>query len=63
MVPVVKPTEITSEKLRRSISDTLKRVGYGGESFIVTTHGRPVAKIVPVEETKDAEPRKAKPKN
>lgn len=58
---VAKPTEISSEELRRNVGDTLKRVGYAGEQFIVTIHGKPVAKIVPLSD--DDEPRKAKPKN
>jgi prevent-host-death family protein len=46
---VAKPTEITSEHLRRSVSTTMKRVAYSGESFVVTFHGKPVARIVPLD--------------
>lgn len=56
---MAKPTELSSEELRRSVSETLKRVAYQGQEFIVTLYGKPVAKIVPLPE--GDEKRKAKP--
>lgn len=60
MPDVAKPSEITSEQLRRSISDTMKRVAYAGEQFVVTIHGKPVAKIVPIDPDDDEKPKKAR---
>lgn len=54
---MTKPTEITSEQLRRNVSDTFKRVAYSGEHFVITIHGKPVARIVPME-SEDEKPRK-----
>lgn len=56
---MVKPTEITSEGLRRNVGDVLKRVSYGNEEFLVCVHGKPAARIVPVRA--EAEERPAKP--
>lgn len=58
---VAKPTEITSEQLRRGVGETLKRVAYAGESFVVTFHGKPVARIVPL--TDDEKQEKPKPRS
>lgn len=59
---VAKPSELTSEQLRRSVSETLKRVGYGRESIVVTLHGKAVAMIVPMPgDDEKGEKRKAKP--
>ena len=54
---MAKPIELSSEELRRSVSETLKRVAYSGNEFIVTLYGKPVARIVPIEDEK----KKAKP--
>lgn len=45
-----KTPELTSEELRRSVSETLKRVAYAKEEFVITLYRKPVAKIVPIEE-------------
>lgn len=58
---MAKPTEVTSEQLRRNVGDTIKRVAYAGETFVVTFHGKPVARIVPLDE--DEKPRKAPPRS
>lgn len=59
---MAKPSELTSEQLRRSVSETLKRVGYGRESIVVTLHGKAVAMIVPMPgDDEKGEKRKAKP--
>jgi prevent-host-death family protein len=57
---VAKPSVLSSEELRRSVSETLKRVAYTGEEFVVTLYGKPVAKIVPIEEGSGGKARKAK---
>lgn len=33
----------------RSLGDLLNRVMYGGQSFVITRHGRPVAELVPAQ--------------
>jgi prevent-host-death family protein len=59
---VAKAAQLSSEQLRRSVSETLKRVAYGKESFIITLHGKPAAKIVPLDDEEAGEkPRKPKP--
>lgn len=45
---MAKPVELSSEELRRSVSETLKRVAYTGQEFIVTLYGKPVARVVPL---------------
>jgi prevent-host-death family protein len=41
-------TEVPSRELRNNTADLLRRVG-AGERIVVTTRGRPVASLVPVE--------------
>jgi prevent-host-death family protein len=36
---------------KRKFSDLLGRVAYGGETILITRRGKPMAKLVPVEET------------
>lgn len=57
---MAKPVELSSEELRRSVSETLKRVAYAGDVFVVTLYGKPVAKIVPLSDDEAEKPRKPK---
>lgn len=41
--------QIASERLRRSLPQVFAQVEGGGKCFEVTSHGRPVARIVPVD--------------
>lgn len=42
--------QIPSERLRRSMPKVFAQVEGGGKSFEVTSNGRPVARIVPVDD-------------
>jgi prevent-host-death family protein len=35
---------------KRGFSDLLGRVAYGGETILITRHGKPMARLVPVDE-------------
>lgn len=41
---------------KRRFSDLLGRVAYGGETILITRRGKPMAKLVPVEEVKIPHP-------
>lgn len=41
---------MTAEEARRNFADILNEVGFGGEQILITRHGKPVAKLVPVDE-------------
>ncbi|MFI0822307.1 type II toxin-antitoxin system prevent-host-death family antitoxin [Streptomyces sp. NPDC021098] len=45
----------TAEDARRKFADLLNRVGFQGEQILITRHGKPIAKLVPVtgDETTD----------
>lgn len=49
-----KGTAVNVAHAKREFSDLLGRVAYGGETILITRRGRPMAKLVPVEE-KDSE--------
>lgn len=53
--------QMTSEDARRQFADLLNRVGFQGEQILITRHGKPIAKLVPVtsKETGDADTREA----
>lgn len=40
--------QMTAEDARRQFADLLNRVGFQGESILITRHGKPIAKLVPV---------------
>ena len=46
---------MTAEEARRKFADLLNEVGFQGESILITRHGKPIAKLVPVtgDETTD----------
>lgn len=44
---------MTFREFRENLADTLNRIEYQGETVIVTRRGKPVAKVVPIEETPD----------
>lgn len=50
--------QMTAEDARRSFADLLNRVGFKGEQILITRHGKPIAKLVPVtsDETTDRVP-------
>lgn len=59
---MAKVPQLSSEELRRSVSETLKRVAYTRTEFVITLYGKPVAKIVPLEEEEpDARLKRPKP--
>lgn len=39
--------QMTAEDARRNFADLLNRVGFQGESILITRHGKPIAKLVP----------------
>ncbi|MET7713769.1 type II toxin-antitoxin system prevent-host-death family antitoxin [Streptomyces sp. NPDC005407] len=39
---------LTAEDARRQFADLLNRVGFQGEQILITRHGKPIAKLVPV---------------
>lgn len=41
---------------KRRFSDLLGRVAYGGETILITRRGRPMAKIVPLDEASKPHP-------
>lgn len=40
---------VSVAEAKKHLSDILGKVGYGGETFIIARRGKPVAKLVPVE--------------
>ena len=52
--------QMTAEDARRQFADLLNRVGFKGEQILITRHGKPIAKLVPVtdEETADRDDEK-----
>jgi prevent-host-death family protein len=44
---------ITAGEANRAFSRLLREVREEGRSFVVTVHGRPVARVVPVESSND----------
>ena len=39
---------------RQHLSEILGKVAYGGEAFVITKKGRPMAKLVPIPKTKSS---------
>ena len=52
--PTVTPQYIPQRELRNNSGEILRRVE-AGESFVVTTRGRPVAEVIPIRRAEDAE--------
>jgi prevent-host-death family protein len=48
-VDVSEPTQITAREADQRFSELLAKVEREGQGFVVTKHGRPVARILPVE--------------
>lgn len=46
-------TSITAREANQRFSELLSAVEAGGEGFIVTKHGVPVARILPIEDSRD----------
>lgn len=40
--------QMTAEDARRNFADLLNEVGFQGEEVLITRHGKPIAKLVPV---------------
>jgi len=51
-----KDAAINVANAKREFSDLLGRVAYGGETILITRRGRPMAKLVPVEEKETEAP-------
>ena len=45
-------TTITAREANQRFSELLSKVETEGQSFVVTKHGRPIARIIPVETEK-----------
>lgn len=43
------PETIPAELVRDVLGDLLGRVSYGREEFVITRHGKPVARLVPLD--------------
>ncbi len=39
---------VRAETIRDLLGEYLGRVEFGGESFVITRHGKPAAKLVPI---------------
>lgn len=48
--PAEPATEVTALQAKRTLADLLSRVGFGGERFVITRHGKKVAAIVGVQD-------------
>ena len=48
-------TRLAASKIREHFSDTLNRVAYGGERFLLHRRGKPLAAIVSIEDLKALE--------
>jgi prevent-host-death family protein len=55
----MKETVIRVTQAARSFSDCVNRVRYQGASFILHKNGVPVARIVPIESTPEANPERS----
>lgn len=42
-------TPMKAEDVRAQLSELLNRVAFSREQFVITRHGKPVARLVPVE--------------
>lgn len=49
MTMVMNPRTITATKLKAQLLGALDDVAASGQPYVVTKHGKPVAKIVPVD--------------
>ena len=49
MTQTDKKASVSVAEAKRGFSDLLGRVAYGGESIVITRHGRPMAKLVPAD--------------
>lgn len=41
--------KMTAEEARRNFADLLSEVRFKGEEILITRHGKPIAKLVPVD--------------
>lgn len=55
-----KESEVSTEEVRRNFGEQVNRVAFGGERLIITRHGKPIARLLPIEpeptETAAADP-------
>jgi prevent-host-death family protein len=51
-----KSAAVSVANAKRGFSDLLGRVAYGGETIVITRRGRPMAKLVPVDEEPSVAP-------
>lgn len=51
---------MSAEEARRNFADLLNEVRYQGKQIIITRHGKPVAKLVPLDDTDTSEQRQSK---
>ena len=52
----LKSAAVSVANAKRGFSDLLGRVAYGGETIVITRRGRPMAKLVPVDEKPSVAP-------
>ena len=52
----LKSVAVSVANAKRGFSDLLGRVAYGGETIVITRRGRPMAKLVPVDEKPSVAP-------
>jgi len=50
-------TIMSIAETRQHLSEILGKVAYGGEAFLITKKGRPMARIVPIQKTKSSSKR------
>ena len=51
-----KSASVSVANAKRGFSDLLGRVAYGGETIVITRRGRPMARLVPVDEKPSVAP-------
>lgn len=56
IIMVSKRAAVSVANAKREFSDLLGRVAYGGETIVITRRGRPMAKLVPIEQRDSQEP-------
>jgi prevent-host-death family protein len=50
-------TVMSIAETRQHLSEILGKVAYGGEAFVITKKGRPMARLVPIPKTKSSSKR------
>ena len=49
---------VTAKELRRRLAEVLSATEYGGKVYVVTKNGRPVAQIMPLQDSGEATPKR-----